>query len=73
MDARQYGLTVIEVVAALAQLEIEDIDAEHLLHLLVGHAAAHVLSDGLCHAEEHALKVVDLAGLLYLHQDDLTA
>ena len=65
-------LTVVQVVFALAQLEIEDIDAEHLLHLAVVFAATYMLGDGFCNAVEHTLKVVELAGLLNLYENDFT-
>ena len=73
MDARQRGLPVVEIVGTLAEVEIQDVDADHLPDPLVVLAHLHVLGDGLRHAIEHALQIVQLAALLNLDDDDLAA
>ena len=70
--ADKRGLTVVQVVGTLAKTEVQDINAVHFLHLEIVLAASHVLGDGLRHTVEHALEVVQLAALLYLHQDDFS-
>ena len=71
VNTSQRGLSVIEIIGALAELEIEDVDAEHLFDVFIVHPASHVLRDGLGHPIEHALQIVDLAYLLDFNQDDL--
>ena len=70
MYARQLRLPVVEVVGPLSQVEVDDVDGVDFLDVLVALSARYVLRDGLCHAVEHALQVVKLACLLYLHEDD---
>ena len=70
MYADKRGLAVIQIVGTFAKVEIEDVDAVHLLHLFVDHPLAHMLRDGLGHAIEHPLQVVEFAALLDLHEDN---
>ena len=72
MDAGEDGLAVIEVVAALAEVEVQDVDGIDFLHLVVLVAYLDVFGDGLGHSVEHALEVVELAGELNLYDDYLT-
>ena len=72
VHAGQRRLSVIQVVGTLAKVEIQDVDAEHLFHVAIAHAALHVFRDGLGHTVQHALQVVQLTTLLNLHQDNLT-
>ena len=71
VNALQHRLTVVEVVIALAHVEVEDVDTEHLLHLGVAITAADVFGNGLCHTVDHALQVIELARLLNLNKDNL--
>ena len=65
-------LSVVEVVGSLSQVEVEDADAVHLLHLVVLVAQLDVFRDGLCHAVEYAFQVVEFPCELYLHDDYLS-
>ena len=71
VHADELVLTVVEVVRTLAQVEVDDADGVDLLHLVVLVAQPDVLRDGLRHAVEDALQVVQLARLLDLDEDDL--
>ena len=62
---------VIEVVAALAQIEVDNADGVHLLDLLERAAQLDVLRDGLGRAVENALQIVELARQLYLDDEYL--
>ena len=50
VNASKGGLTMIEIILAFSQFEIEDIDAEHLLDIVVHLAATHVFGDSLCNS-----------------------
>ena len=71
MYAYELVLTMIEVVGTLAQVEVDNADRVHLLHLVVLVAQSHMLRDGLGNAVENALQIVELTRLLNLHQDNL--
>ena len=72
VNANECVLPMVEVVGTLSKVKIDDTDRVHLLHLVVFVTEFHVLCDSLCHAVKDALQVVELARLLYLHQDNLT-
>ena len=72
MYTREYGLSVIEVVTALSEVEIEDVDGVDLLHLVVLVANLDVLGDGLGNSVEHTLQVVQLTSELNLNDDDFS-
>ena len=72
MDADKGGLAVVQIVGTLAKVEIQDVDAVHLLHINIVTTLADMLSDGLGYAIEHTLEIVKLAALLYLNKDNLT-
>ena len=72
MHTYELVLPMVKVVSTLAQVEVDDADGVDLLHLVVLVAQLHVLRDGLSHPIEDALQVIQLARLLYLHQDDFT-
>ena len=58
MGTNQSGLTMIQIVGTLAEVEIQDIDTDHLLHVLIILTYLHVLSDGFSHTVEHTLQIV---------------
>ena len=72
MDSCKSGLTMIEVIAAFPKVEVQNIYTEHLLHLLVLHAASDMFCDGLGYPIEHALEIVCLTSLLNFNKDNLT-
>ena len=72
MYAGENRLPVIEIVAALTQVEIENVDGIHLLHLVVFVANLDVLCDGLRYSIEHTSQVIELTCQLDLHDDDVT-
>ena len=45
----EHGLAVIEIVATLAKVEVEDVDRVNLLHLVVHITDLDVLGDGFRH------------------------
>ena len=63
-------LAVIKVIVPLTDVEVEDADGVNLLHGIVTLAQADMLGNGFGNAIEDALQVVQLAGVLYLHDDD---
>ena len=62
---------MIQIVATLAEVEVNDADAVHFLHSTILLAQRHVLSDGLCHAVQDALQIVELTRQLDLDDDNL--
>ena len=70
MHAHKGVLTVVQVIVALADVEIENADGVHFLHLGVKFSQFNMLRDGLGNAEEDALQVVYLARVLHLDDDD---
>ena len=66
----EYGLSVIEIVASLAEVEIEDVDGIDLFHLVVFVAYLNMLGNRLGNTVEHALQVVQLSCELNLNDDD---
>ena len=70
MYANQRGLAVIEIVCSLAKVEIENVNAVHLFHILITLPSAHVFCDGLCYTVKHPLQIVQFTALLDLHNDD---
>ena len=58
--------TVIEVVLALAQREVDDVDGVDLLHLLVAVSEAHVVGDDFRHAVKNTFQIVSFARELHL-------
>ena len=72
MDPGEFALAVIEVVVADAEVEIEDVDGEDLLDVLVIVPDGDVFCDGLGSAVKDALEEVEVVGLLYLDEYDLT-
>ena len=63
---------MIEVVGTFAEIEINDADGIDLLYLIILLSQLDVLCDGLGHAVQDALQVVELACLLYLHKNYFT-
>ena len=57
-------LTVVQVIVALADVEIKNADGVHLLHLRVKLSQFDMLRDGLGNAEKDALQIVYLARVL---------
>ena len=72
VHTQKLGLAVVEVVAAAAEVEIEDIYGIHFLHVSVILAQRDVFCDSLRHAVEHALQVVNLPRELHLNDYNLT-
>ena len=70
MHTDELVLAMIEIVGPLAQVEIDDADGVHLLHLVVLVAQLDVLGDGFRYTVEDAVQIVELTRLLYLHQND---
>ena len=68
----EYRLSVIDVVAALTDVEVDDTDGVHLSHLGILVALVDVLSDGLGRPVEHPLEIVNLGVVLYLDNNQLT-
>ena len=68
MQAAELRLAVVDVVLALSQFEIDDVDGVELAHLVVVIAQVDVLRDGLGHPVEHPVEVVQL--VIVLHLDD---
>lgn len=72
VDTDEPGLTVVQVVAALADVEIHDAYRVDLLHVAVLLTLVDVLRDGLRRPEEETLHEIQLAGVLDLYDDYLT-
>ena len=64
-------LPLVDIVVTFPQVEIENTDGIHLLHLLVGIAKTYVFGYRLCHAVEDALEIEHLPSVLHLHDDYL--
>ena len=71
MNAYKTVLTVIKVVLALTQVEVEDTDGIHLLYFHVAFAKRDMLGNGFSHAVEYAFQVVNLTRVLNLDDDYL--
>ena len=71
MNAYKTVLTVIKVVLALAQVEVEDTDGIHLLYFHVAFAKRDMLGNGFSHAVEYTFQVVNLTRVLNLDDDYL--
>ena len=71
MQPYEVVLPHIDVVGTFSQVKVKDADGIHFLYLLVGVAQVNMLGDGLGHAIEDALQVVQLTGVLYFHDDDV--
>ena len=61
---------VIQIVTTPSQVEIEDIDGIHLLHVRIEFAYMDMFRDSFGNAVEHTLQIVELACQLHLHNDD---
>ena len=70
MHSHKGVLTVVQVIVPLADVEIENADGVHLLHLGVKFSQLDMLRDGLGNAEEDALQIVYLTRVLHLDDDD---
>ena len=70
MHAHKGVLTVVQVIVALADVEIENADGVHFLHLGVKFSQLNMLRDGFGNAEEDALQIVYLTRVLHLDDDD---
>ena len=57
---------MIEIVAALAKVEVEDVDRINLLHLVVHLAYLDMFGDGFRHSVEHSLEEIKLSRELHL-------
>ena len=71
VDPDEVGASVVEVVLALTEVEVEDADGVDLLDVVVALPASDVLGDGLGDAVEDAFEVVALAVVLDFDEDDL--
>ena len=71
MHADKLVLAMVQIVAPHAQVEIQDADGIHFLDLAIRVAQVDVLRDGLGHAVEDTLQVIQLPRVLYLDDDDL--
>ncbi len=71
MQSHKVVLSLIDVVVALAEVEVEYTDRVDLLHALIGVPKVDVFGDGLRHAVEDALKVEYLRGVLHLYDYNL--
>ena len=72
MYSTESSSAVIEVILTFAKVKIKNVDGIDLLHMVVAFTQLDVLGDGACHTIKDALKVVQLARLLYFHDDDFT-
>ena len=66
MDTCEYGLTMIQVVAAFAKVKIYDVNWIHLLHFVVHLPNLDMFGNGFRHSVEYSLKKIELARELYL-------
>ena len=64
-------LPVVEVVAPLAQVEVNDADGLDFFDFAVSLAQCDVLRDGFRRPVKQPLQVVDFAGVMYLDEDDV--
>ena len=71
VDAPELGLAVINEVLALTQVEVDDVDAVHLLHVVVVLTAVDILRDEFRGAEEDALEIGVFGLALHLDEQQL--
>lgn len=71
VDPDEVGASVVEVVLALTEVEVEDADGVDLLDVVVALPASDMLGDGLGDAVEDAFEVVSFAVVLDFDEDDL--
>ena len=72
MHALEHRLAVIQIVIALTEVKIKNIDGIDLLDLVILVANLYMLGNGFRHTIQHALQVVELARQLHLHDDNLS-
>ena len=70
MDTSEDGLAMIEIVAALAEVEVEYVYRINLLHFVIFLPNIYMLCDGFRYTVEHTLEEMQLAGELHLYNDD---
>ena len=63
---------MVDVVIAVAQVEVEYADGVHLLDVVIVFAYLQLFDDGLRSAEQDALHEVRLTCQLHLNKDNLT-
>ena len=68
MDAAELRGSVIHIVCAGTQREVDDVDAVYLADILIALATADILCDQFGDTEEHALEIGELIVVLYLEQ-----
>ena len=73
MDTAELRLAMIHAVLTLAQVEIDDVDAIHLLHVFIVLTAIDVFRHQLRRAEEDALEIGIFGLSLHLDQQQFTA
>ena len=61
---------MIEIIGALPQVEIQDVDGVNFLDFVVMLSERDVLCDGLGHSVENTFQVVELCGKLHFHDDN---
>ena len=70
MYADEVVLPVIEIVGALAQIEVNNANGIDFFHLIIFIPQLNVLRNCLSHTVEDTLQIVELARLLNLNQYD---
>ena len=72
VNAGEHGLAVVEIVVALAKIEIDDVDGINLFHLIILVAYLDMFGDSLRHTVEHTLEIVQLSRELHLDDNNFT-
>ena len=67
MQTTEKGLSVIHIVVALSKLEINDVDAVNISHLVVVVAEVNIIGYCFRHAIEHSVEISELAVILNLN------
>ena len=71
MHTDERGRAVIQVVTALAKVEIKNVYGIYLLYVLVCRTKGYMFGNGLGHTIQHSLKIIPFTCELYFYQDDL--
>ena len=71
MDAYKMVLTMIQIIASLSDVEVENTDGVDFLHLIVSFTQRDVFGDCLGYAIKNPLQIIKFAGILYLDDDNL--
>ena len=64
-------LPMVQEIASLSYVKVEDTDGVDFLHLIVSITQRDMFGDSLCHSIKDTFQIIEFAGILYFDDDNL--